>query len=70
MKKILIALLSIISISCSQNDSISVKSPNNDIKLYFELVDGVPTYSVNNKKKKVISLSKMGLLRCVSSHPI
>ena len=62
MKKILITLLSIICFSCSQNNSISIKSPNNGIKLSFEIVDGVPTYSVNNKNKKVISLSKMGLL--------
>ena len=62
MKKILITLLSIICFSCSQNNSISIKSPNNGIKLSFEIVDGVPTYSVNNKNKKVISLSKMVLL--------
>jgi len=62
MKKILIILLSIISVSCSYNNSISLESPNNEIKLNFELVDGVPTYSVNNKNKKVIHLSKMGLL--------
>jgi len=62
MKKILIILLSIISVSCSYNNSISLESPNNEIKLNFELVDGVPTYSVNNKNKKVINLSKMGLL--------
>ena len=62
MKKILITLLSVICFSCSQNNSISIKSPNNGIKLSFEIVDGVPTYSVNNKNKKVISLSKMGLL--------
>ena len=62
MKKILIILLSIISVSCSYNNSISLESPNNKIKLNFELVDGVPTYSVNNKNKKVIHLSKMGLL--------
>ena len=62
MKKILIILVSIISISCSQNNSISVESPNQEIKLNFKLIDGVPTYSVSNKNKKVINLSKMGLL--------
>ena len=62
MKKILIILLSIISVSCSYNNSIILESPNNKIKLNFELVDGVPTYSVNNKNKKVINSSKMGLL--------
>ena len=41
--------------------ALDVKSPNGNVVLHADVVDGKPTYSVDYKNKKVIIPSTLGL---------
>ncbi|MFC2137421.1 glycoside hydrolase family 97 protein [Bacteroidota bacterium] len=53
-------LLTIYSCSINKTDNLSVLSPNKQIKVTFELDNGVPYYSVSKNGNSVITKSKLG----------
>ncbi len=52
--------LCLLVISCSNSGKLSVVSPDNNVKVNFELAETQPVYSVNYKGREVILPSAMG----------
>ncbi len=61
MKKLLIIIAAFIIMSCDKNKYLSIKSPDEKINLKFELINGIPYYSVNKSNLEVINNSRMGI---------
>jgi len=62
MKKLFYIILSFIIISCNENKKLSIKSPDEKINLRFELINGVPYYSIKKNNLDIINNSRMGIL--------
>lgn len=65
MKKIIaimIIFLVVYCISCANTDSFSLKSPDKNLKIVFNIKNGVPEYSVIFNGKNYITPSKMGFI--------
>lgn len=58
MRKIFVAFALLVSLSLS---AVSVKSPNGDIDVSFDVKNGVPVYEMTYKGKPVIKESRLGL---------
>lgn len=62
--RVIACALSIAAISASAQRSFTLKSPDKNIQVKFELdKSGVPTYSVKNENAVVLERSKLGLIR-------
>lgn len=59
---ILVTVAFLFSCTATQNQSETVSSPEGKNSIQFELVNGVPYYSVSNNGKAVINPSKMGFV--------
>ena len=59
---IIYLLLIFILISCTNTSNKILTSPDNKIKLGFEIIDGEAFYSINKDDKSVIKKSKLGIL--------
>ena len=62
MKKITFILVCILLgiFSTSYANPVTVKSPDGKLELKFEVVNGIPQYSLNREGKPVVKPSKMG----------
>lgn len=64
LKILFVAFLAILFTNCTSeiNSELSVVSPGEKNTIQFELVEGVPYYSVTNQGKKVVNPSKLGFV--------
>lgn len=64
-KHLTVILLISLSVSCSKKEEkvlLDVTSPSAKNKITFELINGIPTYSVNHGDKSVLNSSKLGFV--------
>lgn len=65
LKQIVIIIIAILSFSCSQKEKnilYEVSSPTAINNIKFELINGVPTYSVSHGEKSVLNSSSLGFV--------